>query len=207
MKKKVGIMGGTFNPIHNGHLLLAENAREAYELDEVLFMPSGCSYMKDSSSVLDKRMRADMVSLALEGNPCFRLSLMEIEREGNTYTSDTLMELKALYPENQYYFLIGADNLVRIEHWRRPDVILQNCIIIAALRGNETAKSLQGAIDQLVRHYQADIRMLPARYIDLSSSEIRERLYSEKSVRYMLPEKVLEYIREKNLYRKGSRTV
>ena len=80
-------------------------------------------------------------------------------------------------------------------------------MLFRSLRGNETAKSLQGAIDQLVRHYQADIRMLPARYIDLSSSEIRERLYSEKSVRYMLPEKVLEYIREKNLYRKGSRTV
>ena len=108
MEKKVGIMGGTFNPIHNGHLLLAESAREAFGLDEILFMPSGNSYMKDAASILDGKTRAYMTELAIEGNPFFRLSRMELERKGPTYTCDTLSQLKRQEGACQVFFYHGG---------------------------------------------------------------------------------------------------
>ena len=200
MGKKIGIMGGTFNPVHNGHLLLAEHAREVLELDEVLFIPSGNSYMKDASSVLEGSMRAHMLALALEGNPHFRLSFMEIDREGPTYTCDTLAELKQQSPDDEYYFIVGADNLLMLENWKNPDFILQNCIIAAAVRGTGTEKKLEKIASHLIYEYQADIRILPARYMDLSSSEIRKRIRDGVSVRYMVPDKVLEYIQMNKLY-------
>ena len=129
MEKKVGIMGGTFNPIHNGHLLLAESAREAFGLDEILFMPSGNSYMKDAASILDGKTRAHMTELAIEGNPFFRLSRMELERKGPTYTCDTLSQLKRQEGACQYFFIMGADNLFILEKWKDVEYIFQNCVI------------------------------------------------------------------------------
>lgn len=200
MGKKIGIMGGTFNPVHNGHLLLAEHAREVLELDEILLIPSGNSYMKDASSVLEGAVRAHMLALAVEDNPFFHLSYMEIEREGPTYTCDTLTELKKRSPDDEYYFLVGADNLLMLESWKNPDIILQNCIVAAAVRGTGTEKRLEKIASHLIYEYQADIRILPARYIDISSSEIRRRIRNGESVRYMVPDKVLEYIEKNKLY-------
>ncbi len=204
MGKKVGIMGGTFNPIHNGHLLLAENAREAFALDEILFIPSGNSYMKDAASILAGSIRACMIELALEGNPYFGLSWIDLNREGPTYTCDTLAQLKKMHPQNQYYFIMGADNLLTLESWKNPGLILQNCIVIAAVRGDGTESRIESAARHLRDRYHACIDILPARYIDISSSEIRQRLKEHKSVRYMLPENVLKYIDEKGLYREVS---
>ena len=108
-KKKVGIMGGTFNPIHLGHLIIAEEAFEAYDLDEVLFVPSGISYMKDPSEVLDAKKRVHMTGLAIEDNPHFALSTIEIDRDGNSYSYETLETLRKQNPNTEYYFLVGAD--------------------------------------------------------------------------------------------------
>ncbi|GFI01382.1 nicotinate-nucleotide adenylyltransferase [Lachnospiraceae bacterium 64-25] len=200
MGKKIGIMGGTFNPIHVGHLLLAEQAREALALDEVLFIPSGNSYMKDSSGILDSAVRAHLIALAIEKNPYFHLSYMEINREGASYTCDTLTELKSQNMDVEYYLILGADNLLTLESWKNPDYILQNCIVAAAVRGTGTEMRLEKIASHLIYEYQADIRILPARYMDLSSSEIRKRLKEGKSVRYMLPNKVYEYIETNRLY-------
>lgn len=200
MGKKIGIIGGTFNPIHNGHLLLAETARERFALDEVIFIPSGNSYMKDTSSILEGGIRAHMTALALDGNPFFRLSQMEINREGPTYTCDTLAELKARHPKDEYYFILGADNLLTLEGWKNPEFILQNCIIVAAVRGTGSEKKLEKIAAHLIYEYQADVRILPARYMDLSSSEIRQKIKNGDSVRYMVPDNVLEYIKENRLY-------
>ncbi|MCI8935755.1 MAG: nicotinate-nucleotide adenylyltransferase [Lachnospiraceae bacterium] len=200
MGKKIGIMGGTFNPIHVGHLLLAEQAREALALDEVLFIPSGNSYMKDSSGILDSAVRAHLIALAIEKNPYFHLSYMEINREGASYTCDTLTELKSQNMDVEYYLILGADNLLTLESWKNPDYILQNCIVTAAVRGTGTEMRLEKIASHLIYEYQADIRILPARYMDLSSSEIRKRLKEGKSVRYMLPNKVYEYIETNRLY-------
>ena len=114
--KKVGIMGGTFNPIHNGHLTLAQCAQKQIGLDKVLFMPSGISYMK--KNVLDPQKRADMVHLAIKDNPDFELSLIEVQKSGNTYTCETLEILTSNNPDTQYYFIMGADSLFQIEQWR-----------------------------------------------------------------------------------------
>ena len=200
MGKKIGILGGTFNPIHVGHLLLAEQAREALALDEVLFIPSGNSYMKDSSGILDSAVRAHLIALAIEKNPYFHLSYMEINREGASYTCDTLTELKSQNMDVEYYLILGADNLLTLESWKNPDYILQNCIVAAAVRGTGTEMRLEKIASHLIYEYQADIRILPARYMDLSSSEIRKRLKEGKSVRYMLPNKVYEYIETNRLY-------
>lgn len=200
IKKKIGIMGGTFNPVHNGHLLLAESAREVFGLDEVLFMPSGNSYMKDARFILDGEIRAHMVSLAVNGNPFFSLSKMELEREGPTYTCETLKELKRQNGENQYFFIMGADNLLILEKWKDVPYILQNCVIAAAVRGDESKEKIREAAGRLMECYQADIRILPQRRIDISSFEIRKRRQEGKSIRYLLPESVFAYISENGLY-------
>lgn len=200
MEKKVGIMGGTFNPIHNGHLLLAESAREAFGLDEILFMPSGNSYMKDAASILDGKTRAYMTELAIEGNPFFRLSRMELERKGPTYTCDTLSQLKRQEGACQYFFIMGADNLFILEKWKDVEYIFQNCVIAVAARGDETDGEIRRRAELLKKRYQADIRLLSERRIDISSLEIRERLQKGQSVRYLLPDSVLAYIAREGLY-------
>lgn len=200
MGKKIGIMGGTFNPIHNGHLLLAESARELFELDKIIFMPCGNPYMKNVSSILTGKERAHMIELAIEGNPHFEISKMELEKEGPTYTCETLAALKELNCEDQYYFIMGADSLLMLENWKDPEYILKNCIIVTAVRGSGTEEKIVKIAGHLIYEYQADIRILPARYIDISSSDLRSRIREGNSVRYMLPDKVLAYIQEKGLY-------
>lgn len=200
MGKKVGIMGGTFNPIHNGHLILAESAREAFGLDEIIFMPSGNSYMKNAASILDGETRACMTELAIKDNPYFRLSRMELEREGPTYTCDTLAQLKKQDTASQYFFIMGADNLFILEKWKNAVYVLQNCVIAAAARGEEAEEDIRKEAGRLKERYQADIRLLLQRRIDISSLEIRDRLLKGQSVRYLLPESVLSYICERELY-------
>ncbi|MDD6492758.1 MAG: nicotinate-nucleotide adenylyltransferase [Firmicutes bacterium] len=200
MGKKIGIMGGTFNPIHNGHLMLAEAARETFELDQVLFIPSGISYMKNVADILDGRHRAEMIALAIKENPYFALSMIEIDREGPTYTFETLQELKKDYPKDQFYFIMGADSLLTLETWKKPEFIMQNCTLVVAVRGTGTEEKIEKLAANLIYEYQADIKILPARFIDISSSEIRTRIKEKQSIRYMLPESVLSYIEENKLY-------
>ncbi|NBJ91455.1 nicotinate-nucleotide adenylyltransferase [Parablautia muri] len=200
MGKKIGIMGGTFNPIHNGHLLLAETAREILGLDKVIFMPSGNSYMKNASSILKGEERAYMVELAIEGNPYFCLSLMELKRQGPTYTCDTLAELKSQYPEDEFYFIAGADTLLTLESWKEPALVLKNCVMVVAVRGTGVEKQLMEKVKRIVFQYHADIRMLPTRYVDISSSEIRQKRKEGHSIRYMVPENVFAYIEQNNLF-------
>jgi nicotinate-nucleotide adenylyltransferase len=200
MGKKIGIMGGTFNPVHYGHLLLAESAREVFELDKVLFMPSGDSYMKDASSILHGETRMQMLKLAIDGNPYFEISRIELDRTGPTYTCDTLAQLQQQNSEDTYYFIMGADSLLMLESWKDPEYVLRNCTIAAAVRGTGTAEKIEKIAGHLIYEYQADIRILPARYIDISSSDIRENIKNGASIRYMLPEKVIAYIQENGLY-------
>lgn len=200
IQKKIGIMGGTFNPIHQGHLLLAEEARTFCRLDKILFMPSGHSYMKDKNEIAENLRRLEMTRLAIEDNAFFELSAMETEREGATYTCDTLAILKEQHPECEYYFILGADNLFTIEKWKNPHEIFRNCILIAAVRGDKDADDISKKADELMHKFDAQIILLPERIVDISSSEIRKRLSEEKSVRYMVPEKVYSYIQKHKLY-------
>lgn len=198
--KKVGIIGGTFNPVHLAHLMLAETAYETMELDEVLFIPSGCSYMKDESIIVSAKDRVNMLGLALAENPHFALSMMEIERQGNSYTCETLRELSEKYPDWELYFIMGADNLFDIENWKNPDEIFQYAHILVAVRGAKKRPDMEVKMDELRMKYNAKISLLPIRHIDISSTTIREKVNNGLSIRYIVPDKVREYIEKHKLY-------
>lgn len=200
--KKVGILGGTFNPIHMAHLIIAEIAQEEAGLDEVLFIPSGCSYLKDASYILPAKDRIRMTGLAIEDNSHFALSTIEIDRGGNSYTCDTLEELKRSYPDQEYYLIMGADNLFTMEEWKDPEVIFRDAKILAAVRGSKKSADMEEKISELKEKYNADITLLHVSHVDISSSMIREKIAKGRSVRYMLPEKVREYIMKNHFYEK-----
>lgn len=197
--KKVGIIGGTFDPIHMGHLIVAETAREAYELDEVLFIPSGLSYMK--SNVLDKKTRVTMTGIAIESNPHFALSTIEVDRDGNSYSYETIAELKKHHPNTQYYFIVGADSLFDMEKWMHPEKIFSECIILAAIRSGNTEEEFSEQIEHLKNEYGADIRLIPTTSLDISSTDIRKKVAEGRSIQYLVPFKVKDYIEKNNIYK------
>ena len=200
--KKVGILGGTFNPVHMAHLIIAEIAREEAGLDDILFIPSGCSYLKDASDILPAKDRIHMTGLAIEDNSHFALSTIEIDRGGNSYTCDTLLELKHRYPDQEYYLIVGADNLFTMEEWKDPEVIFGNAKILAAVRGSKKRADMEEKIAELKEKYHAYITLLHDSPVDISSSLIREKIAQGLSIRYMLPEKVREYIIKNHFYEK-----
>ena len=199
--RRTGILGGTFNPIHNGHLMLAHEAHKQFLLDEVLFMPCGKAYMKADMNVESGQVRAEMTALAIQDNPFFSLSTMEIERQGNTYTYQTVERLKKESPETDYYFIMGADSLFNIEQWKYPERIFANCCILAAIRDDMTITDVEGQILRLKREYSADIRLLRTECMDISSSDIRRKIAAEESIADDVPESVREYIEKRGLYR------
>ncbi len=198
--KKVGIMGGTFDPIHYGHLILAQNALETYGLDEIMFVPSGTPWLKDSTKVLSRNKRVSMTGIAIEDNPKFALSTIEIDREGNSYSYETVEELKKEQPETDFYFILGADSLLEIEKWKHPDRLMAECTLLAAVRDDCDEEGLQKQISYLKEKYNADICILPAKRVDISSTDIRNLIAEGKSVRYMLPDQVIKFIQKNHLY-------
>lgn len=201
--KKIGIMGGTFDPIHYGHLILAQTALETYELDEIMFVPSGTPWLKDSTKVLSKNKRVHMTGIAIEDNTNFALSTIEIDREGNSYSYETVEELKKQQPDTEFYFILGADSVLEIEKWKHPDRLMSECILLAAVRDECDREGLQKQIAYLEEKYKADIRILPAKRVDISSTDIRSRIADDKSVRYMLPDQVIQFIEKNHLYIKS----
>ena len=199
-KKKTGIMGGTFNPIHMGHLLLAENAKEAFGLDEILFVPSGLPYMKNGIEIADKWMRLEMTRLAVSDNTAFDISYAEVEREGNSYTWETLELLRDKEPETEFFFIEGADSLFAMESWKNPEIIFRDCTILAAVRDGKGDDDLREQIDRLEKKYGARIGLIGMKGISFSSTDIRERIRNGRSIRYMVPDKVIEYIKKYRLY-------
>lgn len=199
--KKVGIMGGTFNPIHIAHLVLAEQAYEQFGLDEIVFMPSKRPAYKDLGEVIEEEYRQRMIELAIADNPHFTIDTMEFNREGNTYTADTLMELTKKNPDVSYYFIIGADSLFQLESWSRPEVILSLCTILASNREDKDDDLVNAKIEELMNTFQANIHLLKIPKIDISSKMIRERIQEGKTIRYFVPSDVLNYIEQQNLYK------
>ncbi len=201
MKRKIGILGGTFDPIHNGHLIAAENARDGAGLDEVLLVPTGCSYFKEDQKVTPPQLRYEMTCLAAQSNPFLRVSDLETRRPGNSYTAETLKELHELQPEDDLYYIVGADTLVLMSLWKDPQVIFDSCTVLVETRGDEVSGAgLQSEMDRLKEQFQARIQLLPARNIEISSTEIRSRIREGRSVRYLIPEAVEDYIRSHGLY-------
>jgi nicotinate-nucleotide adenylyltransferase len=201
--RKIGIMGGTFNPIHYAHLLLAENAREQFGLDRIIFIPSGQPYMKvqkEDKNIPSGELRYQMVKMAIQENPYFTCSRIEIDRPGKTYTVDTLHELQKMYPGDELFFIMGADSLLSMESWYQFEDIFQMAAILVAVRDDTDEKKLTDVITRMKSKYLADIRMVMTGRMDISSTMIREKIKTGKSVRYLLPEDCVEYICLKNLY-------
>ena len=201
--KKIGIMGGTFNPIHYGHLLLAESAYEQFSLDQVLVMPNGKPQYRSISSHIKAADRVEMIRLAIRSNPHLQFSEEELVRDGATYTADTLRILKKKNPEDTYYFIMGADSLFHFESWYHPEEILALSHIIAAPRTAQVGADLESQIDYLMAKYDANIHLLNSPNLDISSHGIRKRIRSGQSIKYLLPEEVERYIYEKGLYKEG----
>ncbi|MCM1145890.1 MAG: nicotinate-nucleotide adenylyltransferase [Blautia sp.] len=202
--RKIGIMGGTFNPVHIGHLIIAEKAREQFHLEEVLFLPCGMPYMKSEKEILSGHIRAEMTRLAIEDNPFFDLSTIELEKEGNTYTYETLVTLHEQNPNTEYYFILGADSLWAIESWKEPSKIFQNCHILAAVRDDKSIEDMQKQADILKEKFQASIFLLKTNHIEISSSMIRDFVREGNSIRYLVPEAVYDYIIKNKLYKEDS---
>lgn len=204
--RRIGIMGGTFNPIHIGHLMLAEWAMDAVGLDEIWMIPAGFPYMKASSQILPGRERLYMTQLAIEDNPGFRCLDIEIERDGYTYSCETLERLRDRYPVYDFFFIAGADCLFSIESWKAPERILDNCTLVAAVRGESDFAQMEAQKLALEKRFcrEGKIILLPFLRMSISSTEIRERIRRGQSVRYLVPDSVLAYIKEKEFYREKS---
>jgi nicotinate-nucleotide adenylyltransferase len=193
-------MGGTFNPIHNGHIILACEAYKRLKLEKVLFMPSGNSYMKNN--VLEAAKRVAMVSLAIKEYEQFEMSYIEVNKKGNSYTCETLTDLKAKNPDTKYYFIIGADSLFQIEKWYNPEIIFKLSTIVCTIREDYDMDAIKQKGDELSR-LGADIVYLDIPKIEISSTDIRAKVKSGLSVTDMVPQAVADYITQEHLYYEG----
>lgn len=200
-KKRIGIFGGTFNPIHYGHLIIAENARTQYNLEQVIFLPTGHSphktFMGEDMSI----HRCRMVEAAIADNPYFSISYREIQNASVNYTYRTLEKIRQENPETDLYFILGADSLFDFDLWRHPELICRYATILAAVRDYLNEQKVDDQIQYLRDKYQGIIYRLDTPNFNVSSKGIRERIQNEDTIRYMVPERVEQYIQDNHLYR------
>ncbi len=198
---KIGILGGTFDPIHSGHLMLGRFAKELFVLDKIWFMPNGTPPHKASDTIESQtKHRVEMVKRAISNEKDFILQLYEVDNKEVNYSYLTMEHFRDAYPEHEFYFIIGADSLFSIEKWKYPDRLLKTCIILAAYRDGKNKKEMEEKIVYLNQKFGADIRLLNTPNVDISSSEIRDKLKAHEDVTNMMPAGVYEYILENRLY-------
>lgn len=197
--KKIGILGGTLDPIHNGHLMIAECARDQLSLDEVWFMPTGNPPHKSNQNISPNEVRKEMIELAIEDNNNFKFSDFEYKRDGIIYTSDTIKLLKNAYKDTDFYFIMGADSLMYFKDWHKPEEIVLYCNLVVAGRDNDDSELLR-EVAILEDKYNINIHVLKSPKICISSSDIRDYINNKFSIKYMVPDSVERYIKNKNLY-------
>lgn len=197
---KIGIMGGTFNPIHNVHLSMAEEARTQYQLNEILFMPSKNPPHKNKLGIASDSHRKRMIQHAILDHPHFTFSDLELKREGTTFTRDTLAYLTKTCPEDQFYFILGGDSLASLESWKEPAYIFSHCHILAANRGDVSEDKIAEWIHYYKEKYGAQISEIQMPSQQISSEMIRNKLASGCDVRTYCPIPVTQYIRFHGLY-------
>lgn len=199
--RRIGILGGTFDPVHNGHLLLGEQAYREYGLDEIWFMPSHVPPHKKDHLITDGAARIRMLELATESIPYFTVSDFEMGREGNTYTAQTLALLKEAYPDIEVYFIIGADSLYQLESWYHPEQVMAQAVLLVSGRTYEDGGvPLEDKVAYFNEKYNADIRILHNPKIDVASADIRKKAAEGRDLSKDMPAAVAEYIRETGLY-------
>ena len=201
---KIGILGGTFDPIHNGHLALGKQAYEQFSLDEIWFMPSGHPPHKKGRLVTEGKEREDMVKLAIASVPYFVYSDFELKREGNTYTAQTLSLLKEVYPQHEFYFIIGADSLYEIEQWYQPEMVMKQAVLLVAARSYEKDHpDFEKQVKYLEEKFEARIGVIRFEEMDVASKQIRKMVSSGQSIKDLVPGPVAGYIRIHGLYREA----
>lgn len=198
---RFAVMGGTFDPIHYGHLVTAEAVRDEYDLDKVLFMPSGNPPHKMGKSPSDANHRYLMTVLATTTNPYFEVSRIEVDRQGITYTVDTLRELRNIYGEKaEIYFITGADAILEIFSWQNVDELFNLCFFVAATRPGYYKERVEQKLKEIESNYKKKIYDIEVPSLAISSTDIRNRIKNDKTIRYLLPEAAEDYIRKCNLY-------
>lgn len=199
-KHKVGIFGGTFNPIHYGHLMIADNACEQFDLEKVIFMPTGHSPHKEFMGEDMSLHRCRMVETAIADNPMFEISYREIKSESVNYTYHTLRQLNAENPDTQFYFILGADSLFDFALWKHPELICREAVILAAVRDELNEKKVDDQILYLTKRFQGEIYRLNTPNFNVSSKSIRMRVSRKQTIRYMIPDQVADYIEKNHIY-------
>ena len=198
--RKIGILGGSFDPVHNGHLAIARAAYTDFDLDEVWFIPAGHSPNKNESGMTLPEYRAEMVALAVKPYPYFKMSTVEIEAEETSYTYLTLTKLKNRYPDTIFYFIMGADSLDYFEEWKHPEIICEKAVVLVAVRDHwnmEDVKKKTHAIEQL---FHAKIYPLSCDRFDAASRNIRQMIKKGEDTGQLLPYAVSQFIKEHHLY-------
>lgn len=199
-RTRIGILGGTFNPIHLGHLLVAQDALEQVELDCVKFIPSARPPHKSRDDLASARDRMRMLRLAIRGNERFEIDDIEITRGGTSYSVDTLTELRRRDPRADFYFIIGADSLRELHLWREPHRLVTLCTFVTVPRpGFEPKPVVDPRLDAATRRRLRQ-HVLRGHPCDIASREIRARVASGRSIRYLVPDAVYQYIRRRRLY-------
>ncbi len=201
--RRIGILGGTFDPPHLGHLLIAETARVALDLESVLFVPAGEPWLKSGQRITPAAHRLRMVQLAVADNPHFCVSDREVQRSGATYTVDTLRELRCAYPgDTEFFFIVGSDVLDQFHRWKEPDEILAMCRLAVIERPGGPAHGIQALAERFPDAVESGaVLSVAGPRVDFSASDLRRILAAGQSARYQIPDSVAEYIKKHELYR------
>lgn len=198
---KLGVMGGTFDPVHYGHLVVAEGVRYEYRLDKVIFVPAGRPPHKRDRPISGSEHRLAVTALAVASNPFFEVSDLEIKRHGLSYTYDTIRELQDVYHPDAVYFITGADAVLELLSWHRFPELLARCRFVAATRPGHNPESLAARLRLLPASLAERIVAFEVPALAISSSDIRRRVSEGRPIKYLLPESVEEYVLSSGLYR------
>jgi nicotinate-nucleotide adenylyltransferase len=201
-KKKIGIIGGSFDPVHIGHLIIAQDAAERLELSQVIFVPAAIPPHKQHLQQANIEHRVNMLQIALEGDIRFSVSDIEMRRGGVSYTIDTVRELKALHPDSELVLIVGSDTLVDLHNWYQPEELLSLCEVASFLRpGENSVDQIAEKICFSTTQKKAVMKnLIKAHQVEVSSTEIRMRVAEGLGIRYLVPPEVEMYIYEHSLY-------
>lgn len=197
---KIGVMGGTFDPIHIGHLISAEYARENIDLDRVIFMPSGLHPFKENDNITSSDIRVEMTSLAISENPYFEIATIGVNRKDTNYTIDDIRDLKERYPDDEIYFIIGTDIIDNIEKWKDFYKLTKLCTFILFNRWEGEKEKIDEKISELELLYDFKVKKIKSPVLEVSSTAIRNRISEGLSIKYMVPKTVEDYIIKHGIY-------
>lgn len=200
--KRIGIIGGTFNPIHNGHILLALYCKEKLKLDRVVFIPTYTPPHKSDKDLVSEFHRVNMCNIAVQKYKDFYVSDIEIKRKGKSYTYETLTSLKEMYPDDILYFIMGADMFLTLDTWKKPEIIFQKAVMTAIPRNSADYEELNNYYENVLKNMGAEVFILDEPVLNVSSTFIRNNIANYKIIENLIDKDVYEYIKLNNLYRK-----